>query len=61
MPAATAAAVTAAAKDDDEGEAESFYTRWPYAQPSDILPWVRAKAWRGDTQAVLDALDEWAT
>ncbi|KIZ04830.1 Catechol O-methyltransferase [Monoraphidium neglectum] len=30
-------------------------------QPSDILPWVRAKAAPGDAAAVLSALDEWAT
>lgn len=61
-PAAAAAqAALAAAGLDDDDDPGSFYTRWPYAQPSDVLPWVKAKAARGDAQAVLDALDEWAT
>jgi hypothetical protein len=60
-PAAAAAAAAADGDDDADDFQADFYTRWPYAQPSDILPWVRAKAAPGDAAAVLSALDEWAT
>ena len=41
--------------DDPEGAA--FFQRWPYIQPSDILPYVRAHATQGDAAAVLAALE----
>jgi hypothetical protein len=61
-PAAFARAVLAAEPLPSAAAAgESFYSLWPYMQPSDILPFVRERARQGDAQAVLDALDEWAT
>lgn len=36
----------------------SFYARWQYAQPSDIVPFVLATATAGDPQSVLTAMDE---
>lgn len=69
-PAAAAAALTTAARaaaaaaaagaDDEEDAAASFYQRWPYQRPADILPFVRARAARGDAGAVLAALEEFA-
>jgi hypothetical protein len=47
-PAAAAAAA---------GRDPSFYAQWPYAEPSDILPFIRASAAPGDAQGVLDAMD----
>lgn len=35
----------------------TFYAQWPYAQPSDILPYIQQQAAPGDAQAVLDAMD----
>ena len=35
----------------------SFYARWSYAQPSDIIPYVRAVAREGDAEGVLAAMD----
>ena len=35
----------------------SFYARWSYAQPSDIIPYVRAVARGGDAEGVLAAMD----
>ncbi len=48
------------AEDDDGGSAD-FYSRWPYVVPSDILPFIRERAAPGDSDAVLAAMDEWAT
>ena len=36
----------------------SFYGRWSYAEPADIVPFVEATAARGDAAAVLKAMDE---
>ena len=36
----------------------SFYGRWSYAEPADIVPFVEATAARGDAAAVLAAMDE---
>lgn len=51
---------TAATASAGAGDAASFYSEWPYAKPSDVLPFVRATAPQGDVQAVLDALDSFA-
>ena len=41
--------------------AEDFYQRWPLVQPSDVLPFIRASAKQGDAEAVVTALDVWAS
>lgn len=52
---AAAALGTAAALDDS-----AFYARWPYTQPADALPFVRAHVPPGDAAAALAALDVWS-
>lgn len=42
------------------GPASSFYSQWPYLQPADILPFLRATATPGDIDSVLHAIDEFA-
>ncbi|KAF6251638.1 S-adenosyl-L-methionine-dependent methyltransferase [Scenedesmus sp. NREL 46B-D3] len=51
MPNAAHSATEAPAKDP------TFYARWPYATPADIIPYIEAEAVRGDAQSVLDAMD----
>jgi len=34
----------------------AFYSQWPYAQPSDILPFIKSQAREGDAMAVLAAM-----
>lgn len=41
-------------------DAGSFYSRWQYVQPADILPFLRATATPGDTESVLQAIDRFA-
>jgi hypothetical protein len=57
-PARGAAAPAAPVEEEAAGD---FYVRWPYAQPSDILPFIRQHATEGDADTVLAALEEWAT
>jgi hypothetical protein len=38
----------------------SFYSEYPYIQPSDILPFLRDKATPGDMSSVLAAIDDFA-
>lgn len=38
----------------------SFYATWPYATPSDILPYIQHECQPGDAQAVLDAMDSFS-
>lgn len=38
-----------------------FYSRFPYVQPADILPYLRAAATPGDVDSVLRAIDEFAS
>jgi len=38
-----------------------FYQRWPYVEPADILPYLRAHASQGDAAAVLAALEAFST
>lgn len=38
----------------------SFFADYPYAQPSDILPYVYDTASRGDANAVLNAIDNFS-
>jgi hypothetical protein len=54
--------------DEDAGEDgstsdfdASFYSKWPYVQPADILPYLRATARRGDPDSVLAAIDTFAS
>lgn len=58
--ASCAVVVSSPAKAAD-AESSSFYARWPYVEPADLLPFVRASATRGDSASVLAALDEFAT
>ena len=58
LPALAADAADSAA--DADADAADFYQRWPYQKPSDILPWIRARAAPGDAAAVLAAMDAWA-
>lgn len=41
-------------------DAGSFYARWPYVQPGDILPYLRATAAAGDVDSVLAGIDRFA-
>ena len=38
----------------------SFYSEYPYIQPSDILPYLRDRATPGDVSSVLAAIDDFA-
>ena len=44
-----------------EDDSAAFFSRWPYRTPSDILPYIQAHAAPGDAQAVLDAMDTFAS
>jgi hypothetical protein len=45
--------------DDDDAEADAdFYLRWPYRKASDILTFVRKYAKFGDSDSVLEAMDQ---
>lgn len=55
----TAAAALAASPPEGQGGA-SFYSQWPYIEPSDILPYLEAAATPGDPGSVLDAIDRFA-
>lgn len=50
-----------AEEEASEGQDPGFYSRWPYLEPGDILPYLSATATRGDTRSVLEAIDRFAT
>jgi hypothetical protein len=58
QPAAAAAAVAAGPNKPELDP--SFFADYPYAQPSDILPYVYDTASRGDADAVLNAIDSFS-
>jgi hypothetical protein len=35
-----------------------FYAKWPYVQPSDILPYIYATAEKGNVDSILKAMDD---
>ena len=39
----------------------AFYQKWPYVQPSDILPYLDSHSTAGDAASVLAALESWST
>eukprot|EP00960_Hanusia_phi_P076826 768617-Hanusia_phi.AAC.2 len=39
-------------------ESSEFYVKWPYAQPSDILPFIFSQASQGNVDEILAAMDE---
>ena len=43
-------------KEDDE----DFYTRWQYARPSDILPYIYENARKGNAASVLRAIEDFS-
>jgi hypothetical protein len=45
---------------DDEEDGGSFYARWPYVKPADILPYLRTNATAGDVNSVLAAIDRFS-
>jgi hypothetical protein len=48
-----------ASSDAPNPEAESlFYSRWQYARPADILPFIFTTAKKGDIDGILAAMDE---
>lgn len=57
-PCKDAIAATAAAAGSTD--AASFYARWPYIEPSDVLAYVKAVARRGDADGVLAAIDKFS-
>lgn len=54
---AASESLDATVDDADSETAGDFYARWPYRGPQDIVPYVKAHAARGDSQAVLNAID----
>jgi predicted O-methyltransferase YrrM len=55
--AAALGAPKPACADDAFVKDPSFYGRWSYAEPADIVPFVEANAAPGDAKAVLAAMD----
>ena len=43
--------------DDDDDDAATFYARWPYREPRDVIPYLERRATRGDAASTLEAYD----
>jgi catechol O-methyltransferase/protein arginine N-methyltransferase 5 len=43
--------------DDDDDDAATFYARWPYREPRDVIPYLERRATRGDGASILEAYD----
>lgn len=57
MSSAGNAANASAASEGSFVKDPSFYGEWSYAQPSDIVPFIKASAEAGDARGVLRAMD----
>lgn len=58
---ATTLQVLPAAAEAEPGDTASFYSLWPYVEPADILPYLRASVDpRDPAESVLQAIDRFA-